>query len=118
MITPREAIEQAILASVGAAALTMDRAERIVADLVAHGHLGAEDARAMVTRLMARVRGDGPAPQTGLLGRLEGGAQSAFRELGLATETDIDDLRIRLAELERRLALLEEPGPRAEPPAR
>ena len=117
MITPREAIEQAILASVGAAALTRDRAEGIVADLVARGHVGAEDGRSIVTRLMARVRGDGPPAQTGLLGRLEGGAQSAFRELGLASEADIQDLRIRLAELERRLVLLEGPGPGSAPPA-
>jgi polyhydroxyalkanoate synthesis regulator phasin len=111
VITPREAIEQAILASVGAAALTKERAEGIMADLVARGHLEAEDGRSMVTRLTARVRGDGPPAQTGLLGRLEGGAQLAFRELGLATEADIEEMRIRIAELERRLALLEGTAP-------
>ncbi len=110
MISPRAAVEQAILVSVGAAALTKDRAESIVADLVARGYLGADEGRAVLVRLTARVRGEGPAAQTGLLGRLESGAQSAFRELGLATENDLDDLRVRLAELERRLTLLESAG--------
>ena len=117
MIRPREAIEQAILASVGAAALTKDRAEGIVADLVARGYVGAEEGRSIVTRLMARARGEGPPAQTGLLGRIEGGAQSAFRELGLATEANIDDLRVRLAELERRLTLLEGAHAGSEPPS-
>lgn len=116
MISPREAVEQAILVSVGAAALTKDRAESIVADLVGRGYLGADEGRTVVARLMARVRGEGPPVQAGLLGRLEGGAQSAFRELGLATEHDLDDLRVRLAELERRLTLLESPRPERTPP--
>lgn len=107
MSSAREAVEQAIIASVGAAALTKERAESIVADLVARGYIGVEEGRVTVTRLVARVRGEGPPPQTGLLGRLEGGAQSAFRELGLATGSDLDDVRVRLAELERRLILLE-----------
>lgn len=107
MISLREAVEQAILVSVGAAALTKDRAENIVADLVARGYLGADEGRAVLARLTARVRGEGPPAQTGLIGRLEGGAQAMFREFGLATENHIDELRVRLAELERRLLLIE-----------
>jgi polyhydroxyalkanoate synthesis regulator phasin len=117
VISPREAVEQAILVSVGAAALTKDRAETIVGELVARGYLGAEEGRSMVARLVARVRGDGPPAQTGLLGRLESGAQSAFREFGLATDNDITEIRVRLAELERRLVLLEaEQADRTPPP--
>lgn len=117
MIRPREAVEQAILASVGAAALTKERADGIVADLVSRGYLSADEGKATVTRLMARVRGEGPPAQTGLLGRLEGGAQALFRELGLANENDLDDLRVRLAELERRLSLLEATEAPSPPPA-
>ncbi|HJZ62586.1 MAG TPA: hypothetical protein VKD47_10575 [Miltoncostaeaceae bacterium] len=105
--SPREAVEQAILVSVGAASLTRDRAESIVNELVARGTLGREEGTAMLGRLMARVRGEGPPSPVGLLGKVEGGAQAAFRELGLATRSDLLELRIRLAELERRLVLLE-----------
>lgn len=105
----RDAIEQAIYVSVGAAALTAEKAESVVADLVSRGHLGAEDGLAVVTRLMARVRGEGPPAQSGLLGRLEDGAHAAFQEIGLARTTDVDDVRLRLAELEHRVRQLESP---------
>ncbi len=111
MTGPRDAVEQAILASLGLAALTRERIESIVADLVGRGHLSAEDGAAVVSRLLARLRGEGPPVQSGLMGRLEDGAKSAFRELGLATKGDLEDLRLRVAELERRLALMEPPPP-------
>jgi polyhydroxyalkanoate synthesis regulator phasin len=104
---PREAVEQAILVSVGLAALTKERIEGIVSDLVARGTLSAEDGAAVASRLFARIRGEGPPAHAGILGRLEDGAKAAFREMGLATKTDFEDMRLRLAELERRLALLE-----------
>jgi polyhydroxyalkanoate synthesis regulator phasin len=119
--SPREAVEQAILVSVGAASLTRERAESIVSQLVSRGTLSREEGTAMLGRLMARVRGEGPPTPSGLLGRVEGGAQAAFRELGLATRSEVLELRIRLAELERRLVLIEaahapSPDP-SEPPA-
>lgn len=107
MIGVREAVEQAIYTSLGAAALTKERAESIVADLVSRGYMGAEDGLVVVARLMGRIRGEGAPTQTGLMGRLEGGAQAAFHGLGLARASDIDDIRLRLAELEHRVGRLE-----------
>ena len=107
MIGVREAIEQAIFVSVGAAALTVEKAEAVVSDLVSRGHLGADDGLAVVTRLMARVRGEGPPAQSGLMGRLESGAQVAFQEIGVARTSDLEDLRMRIAELEHRVRQLE-----------
>ena len=107
MTSAREAVEQAILISVGAAALTRERAEEIVAALVARGHVGAQDGSAMVARLMASVRGEGPPGPGGLRGRLEDGVQAVFRESGIARTSDLDELRVRVAELEHRLGLLE-----------
>lgn len=109
MTDPRNLAEQAILVSIGLAALTKDRIELTVAELVARGQLGADDGAAVVARLSARIRGDGPPSHSGIVGRLEDGAKAAFRELGIATRTEVDDLRMRLAELERRLMLLEAP---------
>ena len=59
MATVREGIEQAVLLSIGAAALTRERAEAAVAELVRKGHVGGEEGSAIVDRLMARVRGEG-----------------------------------------------------------
>ncbi|WP_217915715.1 phasin family protein [Miltoncostaea marina] len=113
MTTVREGIEQAILLSIGAAALTRERAETAVAELVRKGQLGTEEGAVIVDRLMARVRGEG-APAGGIVGRLEGGMQGIMRELGVVTRAELDDVQLRLVEIEHRLALLEraaEAGP-------
>ena len=52
----REAVEQAIFVAVGAAALTRERAEAIVDDLVRRGQLGEEEGRLTVDHLMERAR--------------------------------------------------------------
>ena len=59
MTTVREGIEQAVLLSIGAAALTRERAEAAVAELVRKGQVGGEEGAVVVDRLMARVRGEG-----------------------------------------------------------
>lgn len=110
MIGVRDAVEQAIFASLGAAALTKEKAERVVADLVGRGHLGAEEGATIVTRLMSRVRSEGPPAQSGVMSRLEDGAQALFQDLGLARASDLDEIRTRLAELEHRLRLVERPA--------
>lgn len=106
MTSVRESMEQAVLVSIGAAALTRDRAEAAVAELVRKGQMGSEEGKQVVERLMARVRGDG-APAAGLVGRLEGGMQGVVRELGLVTRGDLEDVQLRLMELEHRISLLE-----------
>jgi polyhydroxyalkanoate synthesis regulator phasin len=110
MATVREGIEQAVLLSIGAAALTRERAEEAVAELVRKGQLGGEEGSAIVDRLMARVRGEG-ASGGGIVGRLEGGVQGVLREFGVVTRAELEDVQLRLMELEHRLSLLEKPCP-------
>jgi polyhydroxyalkanoate synthesis regulator phasin len=107
MTTVRDAIERTILLSVGAASLTRERAEAVVADFVRRGELAGDEARAMVDRLMTRVRGES-AQGSGLIDRLEGGLRGALREVGVVTRAELEDVLLRLAELEHRLRLLEE----------
>lgn len=112
MTSVRDGIEQAVLLSIGAAALTRERAEAAVAELVRRGQIGGDEGRAVVERLMARVRGEG-SPAQGLVGRLEGGVQGVLREVGVVTRAELEDLQLRLMELEHRIALLER-GPGAD----
>jgi polyhydroxyalkanoate synthesis regulator phasin len=120
-MTVREAIERTMLLSVGAASLTRERAEAVVGDFVRRGELAGDEARAMVDRLMARVRGEGPQG-SGLIDRLEGGVRGALREVGVVTRAEIDDVLLRMAEIEHRLKLLETAAgtvpPQAGPPAK
>ncbi len=106
MMTPREAVEQAIFVAVGAASLTRDRAQGIVDDLVRRGQMTDEEGRLTVEGLMARVRAGGDA--YGIVGRIEDGVHAILRELGIAQRDDIVDVDQRIAELEHRIRLLEE----------
>ena len=109
MTTVKEGIEQAVLLSIGAAALTRERAEAAVAELVRKGQIGGEEGAAVVERLMARVRGEGGTAH-GLVGRLEGGVQGILREFGVVTRAELEDVLLRLMELEHRIGLLERPA--------
>jgi polyhydroxyalkanoate synthesis regulator phasin len=116
MTTVREGIEQAVLLSIGAAALTRERAEAAVAELVRKGQVGGDEGKLVVDRLMARVRGDGASGSAaGLMGRLEGGVQGVLREFGVVTRAELEDVQLRLMELEHRISLLEK-APPADPP--
>ena len=109
MTTVREGLEQAVLLSIGAAYLTRERAEQAAADLVRRGQATGEECAAVVERLMARVRGEGSAG-AGLVGRLEGSVQGVLREFGVVTRAELEDVQLRLMELEHRLGLLERAG--------
>ncbi len=106
MTSVRESMEQAVLMSIGAAALTRERAESAVNELVRKGQMGGDEGKQVVERLMARVRGEG-TPTAGLVGRLEGGLQGVLRELGLVTHAELEDTQLRVMELEHRISLLE-----------
>lgn len=122
MITPREAVEQTILLSIGAASLTRERVEGIVFDFVKRGHLGTDEGKAIVDRVMSRVRGE--ATGTGgssVVDRIEGGVQALLKEVGVARRDEVSDLEMRIAALEHRMALVERGGELSlegpEPPA-
>lgn len=106
MTTVRESMEQAVLMSIGAASITRERAEAAAADLVRRGQMGGDEGKQVVDRLMSRVRGEG-TPAANLVGRLEGGMQGVMRELGLVTKAELEDVQLRLTELEHRISLLE-----------
>ena len=74
--------------------------------------MGSDEGKQVVDRLMTRVRGEG-APTAGIVGKVEGGVQGVMRELGLVTRSDLEDVQLRLMELEHRISLLER-GPGAD----
>lgn len=103
--TLRDLAERLALALVGAVALSGERAERLAEELVDAGGARAGDARVAVRELAGRLRGEGDAARR--LGAL-------FRELGLVTREEWEELDLRVAQLEHRVRLLED-GP-APPP--
>ena len=103
----RELAERLALASVGAAALTGDRVEELVDALAERGNVRRDEARQAVEDLRARWRGD----RVRLAERAGSGLAGVFRELGLVSRDELDELELRVAQLEHRLRLLEGPSP-------
>ena len=104
----RELLERIAFSAVGAVALTAERADAIAEELSERGLARRDDARALIEDLSARWRGDA----TRLGERAGATLDTVFRELGLVTKDDLVELELRLAQLEHRLKLLEEPPAR------
>jgi polyhydroxyalkanoate synthesis regulator phasin len=96
----RDLLERIALAAVGAVALTKERADALADELADRGV-----ARRDVS---ARRRGDA----TRLGERAGATLDGIFREVGLVTKEDVEELELRIAQLEHRLRLLEEPETR------
>jgi polyhydroxyalkanoate synthesis regulator phasin len=108
----RELLERMIFSAVGAVALTAERADALAEELAESGLARRDEARALIEDLSSRWRGDATR-----MGERAGVAlDTLFRELGLATKDDLEELDLRLAQLEHRLSLLEEPPTRDSPP--
>jgi polyhydroxyalkanoate synthesis regulator phasin len=99
----RDSAEKLALAAVGAVALTGDRIEELVDELARRGGMRRDEARELVGDLTTRWRGD--AQRVGERAGLT--LAGAFRELGLVTRREWEELELRLAQVEHRLRLLE-----------
>ena len=101
--TARELAEKLVLAGVGAVALTAERADALAEELAARGAMGREEARSLIEELIGRWRNE-----TVRLGERTGsGLAGLFREVGLVTRGEVEELELRLAQVEHRLRLLE-----------
>jgi polyhydroxyalkanoate synthesis regulator phasin len=108
----RELLERLALTAVGAVALTAERADAIAEELAERGLARRDEARAAIEELSARWRGDA----TRLSEKAGATLDTLYRELGLVTKDDLVDLELRVAQLEHRLSLLEEPAERETTP--
>jgi polyhydroxyalkanoate synthesis regulator phasin len=107
-----EPVRRLVLALVGAVALTAERADELADSLAERGGMSKDEVRAWIDEATTRWRGD--AVRVGE--RAGATLHGTFRELGLVTREEWDDLELRVAQLEHRLRLLES-RPRAVPPA-
>jgi polyhydroxyalkanoate synthesis regulator phasin len=95
--------EKLLLAALGAVALTAERADELVDNLVEKGGLRRDEAQTLVGDLRTRWRGDALR-----LGERAGATvQGLLGELGLVSRSDYEELELRVAQLEHRLRLLE-----------
>jgi polyhydroxyalkanoate synthesis regulator phasin len=99
----RDSLEQFLLAGVGAVSLTAERVEELVDSFAERGGVRRDEARAAVDDLLSRWRGDA----TRVTERAGAGLQGMLRELGLVLRSELEDVELRLSQLEHRLKLLE-----------
>lgn len=99
----REALGRLALAGLGAASLTAERADQLADALAERGAYRRDDARQVIEEFRNRWRGD-----AGRLGERAGESlQGVFAQLGLVGREHVEELELRLAQLEHRLRLVE-----------
>jgi polyhydroxyalkanoate synthesis regulator phasin len=99
----RSALARLLLAGLGAAALTGERADQLADVLARRAGIGRDEALELL-----REVADGWRREAGRIGdRTADAAQRFVRDLGLVTHEELEDLELRLAQLEHRLRLLE-----------
>ena len=96
-------IERAFLIGMGAAALTKDRVQSIVDELMRRGQLSGEEGKDMVEKLVARSREEARTA----LQKADSSMQGTYRNLGLVTKRELEDIDFRIRQLEHRVQLLE-----------
>jgi polyhydroxyalkanoate synthesis regulator phasin len=99
----RATAEELFLAGVGVVALTKDRTDELVDELVGRGKVNRDEAREIVNEVVGRWRGEAVRVSE----RASATFSGLFREMGLVTRREYEELELRLAQLEHRLRLIE-----------
>lgn len=99
----RDLIERTFLVGVGAAALTKDRIQSLVEEFVRRGQLSGDEGRDMVDRLVTRSKTEAQSAMK----KADSSLQGTYKDLGLATRRELEDVDFRLRQLEHRIRLLE-----------
>ena len=99
----RTLAEEVVFAAIGVGALTKERVDELVDEIAGRGKVSREEARDLVDEVVGRWRGEA----TRMSERASSTFAGLFREMGLVTRHDYDELELRLAQLEHRLRLLE-----------
>ncbi len=98
-------LEQLALAALGWATLTVEASEALADDLAKRVGIERDEMRAAVRDAVASWRAEAEK-----LGSIPSGtAEKAFQRLGVVRRDEADDLALRVAQLEHRVRLLENP---------
>ena len=101
----RDVVERLALAALGIVTLTAERIEELAGELSERGGMRRDEARQLLEDSVARWRGDAAR-----LGERAGESVAGIaRQLGLVTREEMEEVELRVAQLEHRLRLLERP---------
>ncbi|MHB9111264.1 MAG: phasin family protein [Thermoleophilia bacterium] len=104
-------LERSILMTLGAAMLTKEMAESLADSLAQKGGETTALGREAVDEAVDKAKEEART----LRDRFDDTIQRNFRELGLAPSTEIEELKLKVAQLEHRISLLEADSPKSQP---
>ena len=90
-----ELIRKTILAGLGAATLTKEKADKLVDELIKRGEITAEERPKLVRDLLARAE----ESKRELEGKVNEAVESAIESLGIPSKADIDALSGKIEQL-------------------
>jgi polyhydroxyalkanoate synthesis regulator phasin len=106
-----DALERVGLAALGAVALTADRADALADELARAGGMRRDEARELIEQTAHRWRGEALRVSE----RAGAGLEGFFQQLGLVPRSELEELELRVAQLEHRLSLVEDEPVRTPP---
>lgn len=101
-------LERSILMTIGAAAITRDVAATLAGDLADKGQEAAAEGREAVDELVGKAKEEARSVR----GKIDDNLKRTFSDLGLAADDRLQELELKVAQLEHRLSLLEGGKPR------
>ena len=96
-------LKKTLLAGVGAAALTREKVERLVDELVKKGEIASKEGPKLVKDLLQESQ----KAKKELEERVEEATQKALKKLRLATRAEVEELKAKLEELEGKIGRME-----------
>ncbi|MBE6072884.1 MAG: hypothetical protein E7208_13230 [Clostridium butyricum] len=101
-----EEMRKLCLAAVGAAAMTYDKTIELINDLVEKGKITVEEGKELSEELKKNIIVKAEAAKTkanDMKPLTKDNLQESIQKLNLATKSDIEDLKIKISELDKKV---------------
>ena len=99
-------IERSILLTIGAASLTLDMTEAFAGELMKRGQDTTDERRKAMDELVDRARDEARS----FRGNIDSGLKKALQDMGMPSSARLEEIELKLAQLEHRITLLEDGG--------
>ena len=96
-------LQQLLLRGLGTTTLVTDRLRYVTQEWVSSGRLDASHASALVDDVLKALRGETPELEQQMGRNLERNRDNLLRDLGLASQKELDELRGRIDRLEQQV---------------